>query len=139
MPQQNPVTALKQADKPLSNVSSFTNLYNSHSNTGSSTSLPLSNSAVFTNNIGLVQKGTTISHSDHLKAKLTHLSQQQSGAANSTPERARSPADPRLEDHSSHVFQHLNHHVHEDESDDDSAFELNWQPQVSTENQYSLS
>lgn len=122
MPQQDHVSALKQTEKPsVSTVSSYTNLYNSHSNTGSVTSLPLSNSnsAIFTNNPGLVQKGTTIANTDHLRARLLH-------------EQATAVA-------AAHAAAVIQKDTDQSDDDDNSAFELNWQPQVSTDNQYSLS
>ncbi|TID28848.1 hypothetical protein CANINC_002252 [Pichia inconspicua] len=119
MPQQDPVTALKQSEKPISAVSSYTNLYNSPSNTGSAISLPLSNSnsnsAVFTNNPGLVQKATTLANKDHLCPR------------------------QQINEQVNHTNTTIDQQSHNDDhSDNESAFELNWQPQVSTDNQYSL-
>lgn len=87
-------TLKKQASKSsLKNIPSLSNLYNSTSNSGSSSNLSYSNSAVFNNNAGLVQKGT-IAHIDN-----------------------------------SHLHNNINN-----SDDDDSAFELNWTPQVSSDN-----
>ena len=108
---QDPVEFLKSQSKgTLSNTPSLSNLYNSHSNKGSDTTLSLSNSAVFTNGVGLVQKGT-IAHGN--KHHLTH---------------SKHPDNNNNDGDSEH-----NTNNHEEDEDDD-AFELNWTPQVSSDN-----
>lgn len=87
----------------LSNTPSLSNLYNSTSQKGSNTTLAMTNSAVFNNGAGFVQKGTI--------AHINNAQHANSGANG--------------EDHSQGNGG--------EDDDEDEAFELNWKPQVSSD------
>ncbi|GMM48849.1 hypothetical protein DAPK24_054470 [Pichia kluyveri] len=99
---QDPVEFLKSQSKgTLSNTPSLS----------SDTTLSLSNSAVFTNGVGLVQKGT-IAHGN--KHHLTHSKH------------------PDNNNNNNGDSKHDTNNYEEDEDED--VFELNWTPQVSSDN-----
>ncbi|ONH70310.1 hypothetical protein BOH78_4695 [Pichia kudriavzevii] len=76
----------------IANIPSMMNLYQSHSNQGSGVSLAHSNTGVYTNGVGMVQKGTVAHHED-----------------------------PYI--------------YYPNDSKDEDVFEINWSPQVSSDNQ----
>ncbi|KGK38248.1 hypothetical protein JL09_g2613 [Pichia kudriavzevii] len=76
----------------IANIPSMMNLYQSHSNQGSGVSLAHSNTGVYTNGVGMVQKGTVAHHEDP------------------------------------YVY-------YPNDSKDEDVFEINWSPQVSSDNQ----
>jgi hypothetical protein len=80
----------QKSETNLQSIPSLSNLYNSHSNKGSFTDLTNSNSAVFNNGTGVVEKGT-----------IAHIN---------------------------------NTNTDQYDDDHDGGFELNWIPQVSSDN-----
>lgn len=105
------VEALRKSEsnKALSQTSSLSNLYNSNSQKGSNTTLAMSNSAVFNNGAGFVQKGT-IAHIDNIS---------------------------NINPYNSTKNNESNNYQNDKDDDNDSVFELNWKPQVSSDYQTS--
>lgn len=105
------VEALRKSEsnKGLSQTPSLSNLYNSNSQKGSNTTLAISNSAVFNNGAGFVQKGT-IAHINNTSDINSYNSSKQNDFSN---------------------------HQNDKDDDNDSVFELNWKPQVSSDYQTS--
>ncbi|KAG0674892.1 hypothetical protein C6P40_004477 [Pichia californica] len=114
------IDALKKSEstqqKDLSSNPSFSNLYNSTSQKGSNTTLNMSNSAVFNNGLGLVQKGT-VAHVNK-NSTTSNLNPHNNNNSNSNSNNN----DDGDED--------------DEEEEDDGTFELNWKPQVSSDNNY---
>lgn len=120
------IQALKEeASGKLSSIPSLSNLYNSTSQSGSSTTLNTSHSGILNNGgTGIVQKGTIAHINNHQKitnpyGSTTSMSNMSTHSNNTT--------------NTNHSGSNLRHN-HDDDDEEDSAFELNWKPQVSSDN-----